>query len=137
MRIVEAHRSVCSTVAPSPILAVQLAERALTACNYSENHLLALPVDVIRSANAGAAQHGTCACQFLQTLRSFLYVPVGFRANFLLALHYFGEDSEAQSNIYPNEFLNTLLPVGMPQHRLNLKVGAPIILVSILRLEHQ
>ena len=34
MRIFEAHRSVCSTVASSPILAVQLAERALTACNY-------------------------------------------------------------------------------------------------------
>ena len=42
---------------------------------------------------------------------------------------YFGEDYEAQSNIYPNEFLNTLLPLGMPQHRLNLKVGAPIILI--------
>ena len=33
-----------------------------------------------------------------------------------------GEDSEAQSNIYPNEFVNTLLPSGMPQHCLNLKV---------------
>ena len=45
---------------------------------------------------------------------------------------YFGEDSEAQSNIYPNEFLNTLLQSGMPQHRLNLKVGAPIILIRNL-----
>ena len=45
---------------------------------------------------------------------------------------YFGEDSEAQSNIYPNEFVNTLLPSGMPQHRLNLKVGAPIILIRNL-----
>ena len=45
---------------------------------------------------------------------------------------YFDEDSEAQSNIYPNEFVNTLLPSGMPQHRLNLKVGAPIILIRNL-----
>ena len=58
----------CSTVASSPILAVQLAERALTACNYSQNHLLALSVNVIGSANAGVAQHGTCVSQFLQIL---------------------------------------------------------------------
>ena len=45
---------------------------------------------------------------------------------------YFGEDSEAQSKIYPNEFLNTLLPSAMPQHRLNLKVGAPRILIRNL-----
>ena len=58
----------CSTVASSPILAVQLAERALTACNYPQNHLLALFVDVIGSA--------TCAGQFLQIPCGFLYVPV-------------------------------------------------------------
>ena len=50
----------CSTVASSPILAVQLAERALTACNQSQNHLLLLYVDVIGSASASAAQHGAC-----------------------------------------------------------------------------
>ena len=55
----------CSTVACSPVLAVQWAERALTACNYSQNHLLALSVNVFASANAGAAQHGTCVSQFL------------------------------------------------------------------------
>ena len=58
----------CSMVASSPILAVQLAERALTACNYSQNHLLALFVDVIGSA--------TCAGHFLQIPCGFLYVPV-------------------------------------------------------------
>ena len=52
MRISEAHRSVCSTVAYSPILAVQVAERALTACNYCQNHPLTLFVDVIVSASA-------------------------------------------------------------------------------------
>ena len=66
----------CSTVASSPILAVQLAERALTACTYSQNHLLALSVDVIGSASAGAAQHGTCVSEFLQIPWGFLYVPV-------------------------------------------------------------
>ena len=76
MRIFEAHRSVCSTVASSPILAVQLAQRALTACNYSQNHLLALSVDVISSASAGAAQHGTCVSHFLQIPWGFLYVPI-------------------------------------------------------------
>ena len=55
----------CSTVASLPILAVQLAERALTACNYSQKHLLRLSVDVIHSASAGAAQHGTCVNRFL------------------------------------------------------------------------
>ena len=58
------------------ILAVQLAERALTACNYPQNHLLALSVDVIGSASTGVAQHGTCVSQFLQIPWGFLYVPV-------------------------------------------------------------
>ena len=49
----------CSTVAFWPILAVQLATRALTACNYCQNHLLTLSVYVTRGANAGAARHGT------------------------------------------------------------------------------
>ena len=65
MRIFEAHRSVCGTVASSPILAVHLAERALTACNYCHNHPLTLSVDVIPSASAGAALYGTCVNQFL------------------------------------------------------------------------
>ena len=56
----------CSTVASSPILAVQLAERALTACDYCKNHLLTLSVNVIGSASAGGAQHGTCVSQVLQ-----------------------------------------------------------------------
>ena len=58
----------CSTVAFSPILAVQLATPALTACNYCQNHLLTLSVDVIGGASAGAARHDTCVCvsQILQ-----------------------------------------------------------------------
>ena len=56
----------CDTVASSPILAVQLAERALTACNYCQNHLLTLSVNVIGSSSAGAAQHGTCFSHILQ-----------------------------------------------------------------------
>ena len=88
LRIFEAHRSVCSTVASLPILAVQLAERALTAGNYCQNHLLTLSVHVIRSASAGASQHGTCVNQFLQTPWAFLYVSERLRANFLRALHH-------------------------------------------------
>ena len=78
----------CSRVASPPILAVQLAERALTACNYSQNHLLALSVDVIGSASAGGAQHGTCVNPFLQIPWGFLHIPVVLRANFLLACRY-------------------------------------------------
>ena len=50
----------CSTVASSPILAVLLAERALTACNSFQNQLLTLFVNVIGSASAGT-QKDTCA----------------------------------------------------------------------------
>ena len=71
----------CSTVASSPILAVQLAERALTACNYCQNHLLALSANVIGCASAGGAQHGTCVSQFLQIPWGFLYVPCLERAS--------------------------------------------------------
>ena len=76
----------CSTVASSAILAVQFAERAPTACNYCQNHLLALSVDVIYCANAGGVQHGTCTGQFLWKFLTF-----SFRAgivNFLPALHH-------------------------------------------------
>ena len=61
MRIFEPHRAVCSTVAFSPILAVQLATRALIACNYCQNHLLTLSVDV------QPRRHTTrvCVSQFL------------------------------------------------------------------------
>ena len=76
----------CSTVASSPILAVQLAERALTVCNYSQNHLSALFVNVIASASAGAAQHGTCGKSISVNPYGFLYVPEWLKANFLLAL---------------------------------------------------
>ena len=67
MRIFEAHRAVCSTVAFSPILAVQLATRALTASNYCQNHLLRLSVYVIGGAGAGfACTTRVCVSQFLQ-----------------------------------------------------------------------
>ena len=83
----------CSTVASSPILAVELAERALTACNYSQNYLLALFVNVIGSASAGAAQHGTGEkINFCKSPP----VPEWLRANFLLALHHWVQHSPAR-----------------------------------------
>ena len=50
----------CSMVAFSPILAVQLVTRALIACNYCQTHLLTLSVDVIGGASASTARHNNC-----------------------------------------------------------------------------
>ena len=59
MCIFEAHGAVCGTVAFSPILAVQLATRALTAFNYCQNHLLTLSIDVIGAASEAVPRaHG-------------------------------------------------------------------------------
>ena len=57
----------CSMVASSSILAVQLAERALTACNYCQNHLLRLSVNAFyyfqtcRRVQARARRRRACA----------------------------------------------------------------------------
>lgn len=39
------------------------------------------------------------------------------------------ERDERQRNLYPVEFLNTLTVSGMPPHKLQLKVGSPIMLL--------
>ena len=78
----------CSTVASSPILALQLAERALNACNYPQNHLLALSVDVIRQRQPRAAQYATCANQFPKKAFKIFLSPEWLTANFLLSLHH-------------------------------------------------
>ena len=57
---------VCSIFAFSPIQAVHLATRALTAYNYCQSHLLTLSVDAAAGASASAAGHDTCVSQFLQ-----------------------------------------------------------------------
>ena len=91
-------------------------------------------VDAIFSA--GQASHDRCILtpknETTDTINAVILESLPADLHVYESADYFGEDSESQSNIYPNEFLNTLLPSGMPQHRLNLKVGAPIILIRNL-----
>ena len=91
-------------------------------------------VDVTFSA--GQASHDRCILtprkETADTINGVILESLPGDLHVYESPDYFGEDSEAQSNIYPNEFLNTLLPSGMPQHCLNLKVGEPIILIRNL-----
>ena len=91
-------------------------------------------VDAIFSA--GQASHDRCILtpknETADTINAVIIESLPGDLHVYESADYFGEDSEAQSNIYPNEFLNTLLPSGMPQHCLNFKVGAPIILIRNL-----
>ena len=85
---------------------------------------------------AGKASHDRCILtpknETADTINAVIRESLPGDLHVYESADYFGEDSEAQSNIYPNQFLNTLLPLGMPQHRLNPKVGAPIILIRKL-----
>nr|GEX32834.1 DNA helicase [Tanacetum cinerariifolium] len=47
-----------------------------------------------------------------------------------------GDDRGETELLYPNEYLNSLNFAGLPPHRLELKVGAPIILLRNLNLEN-
>ncbi|CAG8769860.1 11509_t:CDS:1, partial [Ambispora leptoticha] len=42
------------------------------------------------------------------------------------------EESDSNTNFYPNEFLNFLKPNGLPPSKLKLKIGYPIILLRNL-----
>ena len=68
----------CATVASSPILAVQLAERALTACNYRQNHLLPYP-SMLSYAPAPALHSMAHVSVNFGIPGSFAYVSVMYR----------------------------------------------------------
>ncbi len=44
------------------------------------------------------------------------------------------QDSIAEQDLYPVEYLNTITPSGFPSHELKLKVGCPIILLRNLNV---
>jgi ATP-dependent DNA helicase PIF1 len=46
--------------------------------------------------------------------------------------HSFDEAVDDPHNYYPQEFLNTLTPIGIPPHVLKLKIGYPVILLRNL-----
>jgi ATP-dependent DNA helicase PIF1 len=48
--------------------------------------------------------------------------------------HSFDEAVDDPHNYYPQEFLNTLTPNGIPPHILKLKIGCPVILLRNLDL---
>ena len=44
-------------------------------------------------------------------------------------------DNNEEAQIYPMEFLNSLTPLGMPPHCLNLKVGCIVMLLRNIALK--
>ena len=42
------------------------------------------------------------------------------------------EDAQDTTTLLPEEFLNTLTPAGLPPHKLQLKVGCPVLLLRNL-----
>ena len=46
------------------------------------------------------------------------------------------ESVETDAHLYPTEFLNSLLPSGMPPHKMCLKVGCPVMLLRNLDPQH-
>jgi hypothetical protein len=49
-----------------------------------------------------------------------------------MVYHSFDEAVDDPHNYYPQEFLNTLTPNGLPPHVLKLKIGCPVILLRNL-----
>ncbi|XP_066920182.1 uncharacterized protein [Clytia hemisphaerica] len=44
-------------------------------------------------------------------------------------------DTQEEVDLYPQEFLNSITPSGMPRHKLNLKVGSVVMLLRNLSLK--
>jgi ATP-dependent DNA helicase PIF1 len=95
-------------------------------------------VDRVFPDLAAAGQIGTDACilttlnKYVDEMNDRVLQLVGGQEHVQVSADYFPPDSEGLSERYPVELLNTLLPSGLPPHRLVMKEGAPVVFLRNL-----